>query len=231
MLKSIIENYVRKTRNPNFKFDESINSTILFSFTIDKVIALIRGVRFFHPSNFKKKIFLGKNVKIFNKKNISIGNNVNIGDYVKLYSLGRKKLILGDNVNIGSFSQIMTSISLDNIGEFIEIGNNVGIGEFAHIGGAGGVKIGKDTIVGQYLSIHPENHNYSDPNLLIREQGVTRKGIVVGKNCWLGSKVTILDGVTIGDGCVIAAGSVVTKSFPDNVIIGGVPAKIIKDRC
>ena len=230
MLKNIIENYVRKTKNKNFRFDEAIDSSVLFSFTLEKIFALLRGFRFLDSYHFKKKIFLGKNVKIFNKKNIRLGNNVNIGDYVKLYSLGRKKLVLGNNVNIGSFSQIMTSISLDNIGEFIEIGDNVGIGEFAHIGGAGGVTIGKDTIVGQYLSLHPENHNYSDPNLLIREQGVTRKGINIGENCWLGSKVTILDGVTIGSGCVIAAGSVVTKSFPDNVIIGGVPAKIIKDR-
>ena len=230
MLKNIIENYVRKTKNKNFRFDEAIDSSVLFSFTLEKIFALLRGFRFLDSYHFKKKIFLGKNVKIFNKKNIRLGNNVNIGDYVKLYSLGKKNMMLGNNVNIGSFSQLVTSVSLDNIGEGIEIGNNVGMGEFAYIGGAGGVKIGDNTIIGQYLSLHPENHNYSDPNLLIREQGVTRKGIVVGKNCWLGSKVTILDGVTIGDGCIIAAGSVVTKSFPDNVIIGGVQAKIIKDR-
>jgi acetyltransferase-like isoleucine patch superfamily enzyme len=64
----------------------------------------------------------------------------------------------------------------------------------------------------------------------IRLQGVTRKGIRIGNNCWIGSKVTILDGVTIGDGCILAAGTVVTKSFPANSIIGGVPAKIIKSR-
>lgn len=230
MLKNIIENYVRKTKNPNFKFDENISSGILLSFTVDKVISLLRGFRFFDAKHFRKKIFLGKSVKIFNKKNISLGNNVNIGDYVKLYALGKRNLTLKNNVNIGSFSQIVISVSLDNIGEHITIGNNVGIGEFAYIGGAGGVTIGDNVIVGQYLSLHPENHNYSNKDLLIREQGVSRKGIIIGEDCWIGSKVTILDGVTIGKGCVIAAGSVVNKSFPDNVIIGGVPAKILKDR-
>ena len=231
MLKNLIEKYVQKTKNKNFKFDESINSSILLSFTIDKIISLIRGFRFLDSKHLSKKIFLGKNVKIFNKKNIELGNNVNIGDYVKLYALGKKKLTLKNNVNIGSFSQLVISVSFDNIGEYIQIGNNVGMGEFAYIGGAGGVKIGDNTIIGQYLSLHPENHNYSDGNTLIREQGVSRKGISIGENCWIGSKLTILDGVTIGNGCIISAGSVVNKSFADNVIIGGVPAKFLKDRC
>ena len=52
----------------------------------------------------------------------------------------------------------------------------------------------------------------------------------VGCNCWIGAKVTILDGARVGNGCIIAAGAVVRGEFPDNVIIGGVPAKIIKVR-
>jgi acetyltransferase-like isoleucine patch superfamily enzyme len=54
--------------------------------------------------------------------------------------------------------------------------------------------------------------------------------INIGTNCWIGSKVNVLDGVAIGTGCIIAAGSVVTKSLPDNSNIGGIPAKIIKER-
>ncbi|HSH65021.1 MAG TPA: acyltransferase [Bacteroidia bacterium] len=117
---------------------------------------------------------------------------------------------------------------MNNLGSHITIGNNVGIGEFAYLGGAGGLDIGDDCIVGQYLSCHPENHNYLDPFTPFRFQGVNRKGIKIGKNCWIGSKVTILDGVTIGENCVIAAGSVVNKDVPDNSIVGGVPAKVIK---
>ena len=56
------------------------------------------------------------------------------------------------------------------------------------------------------------------------------KGVKIGDNCWLDSKVTFLDGSKVGNGCIVAAGSVVTKSFEDNVIIAGVPAKIIKHR-
>jgi acetyltransferase-like isoleucine patch superfamily enzyme len=120
------------------------------------------------------------------------------------------------------------STSFNNLGSHIYIGENVGIGEFAYLGGGGGLEIGNDCIVGQYFSCHPENHNYEDPKQLIREQGVSRKGIIIGSNCWIGAKVTILDGVIIGSNCVIAAGAVVTKSMPSNSVIGGVPARVIK---
>ena len=84
--------------------------------------------------------------------------------------------------------------------------------------------------MGQYFSCHPENHNHADLATEIRLQGVVRKGIKIGANCWIGSKVTILDNVEIGAGSIIAAGAVVNKSFPANSIIGGVPAKLLKMR-
>ncbi len=71
-------------------------------------------------------------------------------------------------------------------------------------------------------------YSFENNNLLIRLQGTTRQGIRIGKNCWIGAKVTILDGVSIGDHCVIAAGAVVTKNIPPHSVIGGVPARIIK---
>ena len=64
---------------------------------------------------------------------------------------------------------------------------------------------------------------------MIREQGVTSKGIKIGNNVWIGAKATFLDGAIIGNNCVVAAGAVVNGIFPNNVIIGGVPAKILKE--
>lgn len=61
-------------------------------------------------------------------------------------------------------------------------------------------------------------------------QGVCRKGIKIGKGCWIGAKATILDGTVLGDGCIVAAGAVVNGNFPPMSILGGVPAKIIKLR-
>ena len=59
---------------------------------------------------------------------------------------------------------------------------------------------------------------------------VKRKGIIIGKDCWIGAKVTILDGTVIGDGCIVAAGAVVRGYIPPYSIIGGIPAKVIKSR-
>jgi len=228
MIKKLVETYINKSKNKEFSFDKNINNSLLYCFVFEKLIALIRSIKFLHIKRRGKLLFFGKNVTLFYKKNIHFGNNVNIGNNVKISSLGKKRLEIKDNVTIGSFSQIITSTSFNYIGEYIIIEENVGMGEFAYIGGGGGTIIGANTIIGQYFSVHPENHIYSDKSTLIRQQGVTRKGVKVGKNCWIGSKVTILDGVAIGDNCVIAAGSVVTKSFSNNNLIAGVPAKVLK---
>lgn len=120
---------------------------------------------------------------------------------------------------------------MQSIGKGLIVGNNVGLGTHGFFGCAGGIEIGSDTIFGNYVSLHSENHNYERLDVLIRLQGVNRKGIKIGSNCWIGTKVTIFDGTAIGIGCIVAAGAVVSKGiFSDNCIIGGIPAKIIKYR-
>lgn len=226
-MKRILEVIIQK-RNPNFQFDPSITLWMLIGLFLEKGWYIMRGwKRLLH---FKKPqmLMLGRKVKFFHAANMELGRWVKVEDYVYLNALGRGKLVLGDHVGIGAFSRIIISTSFNHIGSHITIGNNVGIGEYAYLGGGGGLEIGDDCIIGQYFSCHPENHHFEDEKLLIREQGVSRQGIKIGKNCWIGSKVTILDGVTIGDHCVIAAGAVVTKNMPSHSVIGGVPAKALK---
>lgn len=227
MLRLTLESLIKK-RNPAFTFDEHVNGVLMISLAIDRSIALLRGMKFLFRGKIFYYLMSGKNTSIRHIHKVSIGSRVQLGDYVHLNALGTNGIILGDNVSIGAFSRLVVSTTYNDIGKHIIIGSRVGIGEFAYLGGAGGLEIGCDCIIGQYLSCHPENHNYTDSNQLIRLQGVSRKGIKIGKNCWIGSKVTILDGVEIGDNCVIAAGAVITKSMPSNSVIGGVPAKIIK---
>lgn len=226
-MKIFIEKII-KLRNPTFTFDTNLTNYSLFQFLYLQVVSIIRGLKAIAYLKNPKGLLLGKNVHFFNIPAIKWGKYLKIGDNVYISALGQNGITFGNNVGIGAYSRIIVSTSLNNLGKYITIGNNVGIGEFAYLGGAGGLEIGDDCIIGQYLSCHPENHNFSKTNELIRLQGTTRKGIKIGSNCWIGSKVTVLDGVTIGDNCVIAAGSVITKSLPPNCVIGGVPAKVIK---
>jgi len=176
-------------------------------------------------------LFIGKGVRFHVVRNIKFGKWVQLHEYVYLSAMGLENLSIGNNVSIGAFSRLVISTSYNKPGKFIKIGNNVGVGEFAYLGGGGGLEIGDGCIIGQYLSCHPENHVYDHPGIEIRFQGTTRRGIKIGDNCWIGSKVTVLDGVTIGKGCVIAAGSVVNKDMPEDSIVAGVPAKVIRSRC
>jgi acetyltransferase-like isoleucine patch superfamily enzyme len=228
-MKSIVLKIIQ-LRNPNFKFDDALNSAALIQFIWIQAGYLFRGLKVLFLLRKPKGMLLGKGVSFFNISKIHYGKFLRLGNQVYVSALSKNGIRFGDNVSIGAFSRVIVSTSLNDIGDQIVIGNNVGIGEFAYLGGAGGLQIGDECIVGQYLSCHPENHNYEDVSISIRHQGVSRKGIKIGANCWIGSKVTILDGVTLGDGCIIAAGSVVTKSFPENSIIGGVPAKLLKSR-
>lgn len=230
MIRALFTRLIR-LRNPQFAFDPALDSRSLWVLATGTGAALLRGLchdlfRLRRPS----LLMLGKGVQMQHRHRISLGRWVKLGDHTTLSGLGKGQLRIGDQSGIGAFSRVIVSTSYNHTGSHIHIGNRVGIGEFAYLGGGGGLTIGDDCIVGQYFSCHPENHIFEDRNNLIRLQGVTRKGIVVGNNCWIGSKVTLLDGVTIGEGCVIAAGAVVTQDMPANSIIAGVPAKVIRTR-
>ena len=80
------------------------------------------------------------------------------------------------------------------------------------------------------VSIFAENHDFDNPNIIMKEQGVTKKFVKIEDDCWIAANSIILAGVTIGKGSVIAAGSVVTKDVPAYSVVAGVPAEIIKSR-
>lgn len=228
-MKNLLQKIIKK-KNPLFVFDEAITNRILISLFWEKFTCLLRSLKLLFYLKKPGLIFLGPNVSFFNIHNISIGKWTKIDRGAYLSGLGKGKLEIGRGAGIGAYSQIIISTSFNNLGEFIKIGNNVGIGQFASLGGSGGLTISDNCIIGQYFSCHPENHNYEQLDIPIKNQGTTRAAIKIGENCWIGAKVTILAGVEIGANSIIAAGAVVTKSMPPFSIIGGVPAKVIKSR-
>lgn len=227
MLRSLVIFFAKK-KNPAFTLDSSVSGALLARFAWSRAWALLRGFRLLRTGRMPKGLFLGRSVTTVNLKNIHFGSMVQVHEHCKLSAIGKGPLSIGNQVTIGAYSRIAITYGFHQPGVGIRIGNNVGIGEYAHLGGAGGLEIGDDCIIGPYLSCHPENHETSQPGVPYRLQGVSRKGIRIGANCWIGAKVTVLDGVEIGDNCILAAGAVITKSFPANSVIGGVPAKLIK---
>ncbi|HFK2920355.1 TPA: hypothetical protein ACGY72_001523 [Stenotrophomonas maltophilia] len=211
------------------QLDERVPLSYKLRLSMEYGMCLIRGALTWGVrESWLSPLFRGRGVVVRCASRIRLGKGVRLGDFVVLDGLGASGITFGDSVKIGDFGRLICSGSLTHLGEGISIGHRVGIGEFCRIGGSGGVSIGEDTIVGQYFSVHPENHEFSDKQRLIREQGTARAPVVVGANCWIGAKVTLLAGSEVGHSSVVAAGSVVNSRFPPYSVIGGVPARLIK---
>lgn len=227
MFNQLLSQVISFVKKEPFELDKNISSGYLIYFLYTKFINFLRGVIRFRSF---KIIFLSHNTRILAIHLISYGKNISISEDCHIDALSKNGIIIGDNVTIQKRTIIECTGSLRHLGKGLILGDNVGIGSNSFLGCAGGIEIGDDTIIGNYVSFHSENHNFDRGDIPIRLQGVNHKGIKIGKNCWIGAKVTILDGTIVGDGCVIAAGAVLNKEYPENSIIGGVPAKVLKSR-
>lgn len=228
-MKKIINRVIGKIKKEEYSLDKEMSKSYLVVLIIRKIIMLVRG--FFCKLFLKKSeglLFLGKYVKLNNKRKIEFYGTAIIDDGAKIDALSKKGIKIGKNFSLGRNSIIECTGVLRELGEELVIGDNVGISANSFIGVRGKTVIGNDTIMGPYVSIHSENHTYIEEDRPIRLQKNSRKGIFIGNNCWIGAKVTILDGVKIGDNCIIGAGSVVTHDIESNSVAVGVPAKVIK---
>ncbi len=111
----------------------------------------------------------------------------------------------------------------------IRIGRDSLIGEYSVIRGQGGVSIGDRVYTSPFTQLLSVNHVVDDPYRPFVEQGITAEGIVIEDDVWLGAGAIITDGVRVGHNAIVAAGAVVTKDVPPYCVVGGVPAKVIKD--
>ena len=215
----------------DLELDSRISTSYLIGICINYVCMLIRGMIFsIFRKNISKKIFVGAKVKVLNKKCLKVGSYVKLHDGVYIDALSTNGVRIGNKVVIGRNSRIECTGSLSHLGKGVSIGDRTTFGSDCYFGAAGGIDIGDDVVAGQNIRFHSENHNFNDLNALIKDQGVTHKGIQIGHNCWIGAGAVFLDGAELEDGCVVAANAVVTKRFPENSVVAGVPARVIRTR-
>ena len=108
--------------------------------------------------------------------------------------------------------------------ERIEFGDQVDIGEFTHIRANGGLRIGSRVLIAAHVTITTREHTVALP----RWGKTTDAPIAIEDDVWIGAGAIVLPGVTIGRGSVVAAGAVVAADVPPFTVVGGVPAKTIK---
>ena len=131
-----------------------------------------------------------------------------------------RRFWLGRQSVVESYCCINNAVGDVTIGDYTRIG--------IHCTVIGPVCIGNHVNLAQGITVTALNHIFKDSSRRIDEQGVSTKPVVIGDDVWIGANAVILPGVTIGSHCVVAAGAVVTKDIPDNTLVGGVPAKIMK---
>lgn len=113
---------------------------------------------------------------------------------------------------------------------YSDFGRNIAIGERVFINAGcifqdqGGITIGDDCLIGHNAVLATLNHDLAPS----RRADLLPAPIVLGTNVWIGANATILPGVTVGDNAVVAAAAVVTKDVPDNAIVVGSPAKVVR---
>jgi acetyltransferase-like isoleucine patch superfamily enzyme len=187
-------------------------------------------VRWIDPSFGIKK---GRNCRISRKArfegqlgNIELGDNVTIKEFAFLQCGNRSGHIrVGDNSYVGVFTQLITAKT-----GTIDVGSNCSIQDFSMVLGNGGVKIGDDTRIAAHTLLLSADHAFDDEYTLLRLQGRKAAPIEIAHNVWIAAGVRVTSGVTIGTGSVVATGAVVTKSFADNSVVAGVPARLLRSR-
>jgi len=186
---------------------------------LSKPFGYVKIINYLYRNNIKTTL-LKKNVRWKSKPNVN----------QKIFFNGQGKVEIGTNSSFGyRLGGFNYKGSIELQARYKEskiiIGNNVATNNNLYLCAANFIEIGDNTLIGQNVTIMDhEAHGIEPENR--RRLGKIGK-VIVGKNVWIGNNVTILKNVIIGDNTVIATGAIVTKCFPANVVIGGIPARVI----
>ncbi|GGG29076.1 hypothetical protein GCM10007304_48690 [Rhodococcoides trifolii] len=219
----------RKYKGESYAIDDAMPPAALLDMVGSRVVMKLRGIARFHRIGGAP--FVGRGARIKSRGLIGLGAGVTFAERSFVDATSRDGVVLGSNTSLGKYTRIECTGNAATLGKGFVAGDNVGLGSDCFYGAAGGITVGTDTIVGNYVSMHSENHVSERIDVPIRTQGVTHVGISIGADCWIGAKATVLDGVVVEDHVIVAAGSVLTAGrYEAGSVYAGVPARLIKKR-
>lgn len=173
--------------------------------------------------------FIESHVDLFYMDSIFLQKGVYIDKYCRIHA-SKAEIILGSNNRVMRGAYIRSYVSNAQKGEGICTGSECWIGVNATLdSGQGGLSIGNNVLIGPNAVIITGNHDYERTDLSGIEQKYYGKPIKIDNNVWIGANAVVLGGVTIGEHAVVAAGAVVSDNVPPYSVVGGVPAKKIRD--
>ena len=213
-----IEKFLHENNYKDIRGNEVVgsleNTTVQFGGYNNKIIV-------------NNKLLLKTNLNIrflSNNSSLTVGNNCSFNKDMNIIIQEKSSLIIGDNCMFGNNSYVVVAID-----STIDIGKNSTFGDMLVMFStfSGTVKIGEDCMASSNVTVgNNDGHVIFDVNKEIQIN--VKDSIIIGNHVWLGNKCTVLSGAKIGDGSIVASNGVVTKKFPNNCIVAGVPSKIIR---
>lgn len=137
---------------------------------------------------------------------------------------GYGRVVLGRWLHLGVNTALRCHEGTLTIGDKGSLGRDISVNCYLD------VEIGDSALFADGVYVSDFDHDFADLVRPIKDQGITKGRVRIGRDVWLGTKVTVCSGVAIGSGVVVGANAVVTRDLPDYAVAVGVPARVIKDR-
>lgn len=205
---SITQWYIRKFRPACMAFITRIvysgsNVSIGRNFRCDSVpkIMIDKGARLHIGDNVEFRRNL--ELRVHQSSTLHIGSNVRIDRGVRILSTNSAQIIIEDGVRIGLYTVF---------------------------NGGDSISVGKKCLISGFVYLQTSMHGFKDKTVEVQAQGYDHAPIQLANDCWLGTHVVILPGVNLGEGVVVGSNAVVNKSFEAYKVVGGIPAKELKER-